>query len=115
MSKSTVTTNCLLSCGCHRILAGQITLGASVNCTEHGPVLVRSSLPEYRVRCQNCRYARKWGQARLTALTKASSHALRNNHRVDVWHGERHVETTGRGYRQPTLPEINDPVLRRSI
>lgn len=45
----------------------------------------------YSFRCRNCQYARQYGHAKLTALTKATSHALRLSHIVDVW--ETHLPT----------------------
>jgi hypothetical protein len=108
-----VTTNCTLKCGCHRILTGpNRRIGELVYCTTHKKaVTIVSNLPEYHVRCRICKYSRKWGQAKLTALTKASSHAVRLRHTVDVYHGNKLEETVGQQH-QGTLPGLNDPVIR---
>lgn len=106
------TINALLSCGCHRILVAPVRLGQQKHCTEHGVVRVTSNLPEFYIKCLDCRYGRKYGQARLTAEVKATSHGMRLKHRVQIWHGNKLLETTGRGYDQPPLPEMNDAVIR---
>lgn len=38
----------------------------------------------YAVKCRNCRYSRGYGNAPLTADTKAASHSVRKMHTVDV-------------------------------
>lgn len=108
-----VTTNCTLNCGCHRILAGtDRRIGEQVYCTTHKKVaIIVSNLPEYSVRCQQCKYSRRWGQAKVTALTKATSHSIRLHHAVDIYHGDKLEERVGKQY-QPTLPNLNDPVIR---
>lgn len=38
----------------------------------------------YSIRCRNCRYSRIYGYARITAECKATAHALRKGHNVDI-------------------------------
>lgn len=38
----------------------------------------------YAVKCRNCRYSRAYGNAPLTADTKAAAHSLRKMHTTDV-------------------------------
>lgn len=38
----------------------------------------------YSFKCQECRYARSYGFAELTARTKAGSHARRKSHKVVI-------------------------------
>lgn len=45
----------------------------------------------YNFKCQNCRYSRKYGHAKLSAETIATSHGLRLGHTVFVW--ESNLET----------------------
>ena len=113
MSNNNVTTNCKLNCGCYRILAGpNRRIGEEVYCTHHKKaVIIMSTLPEYSAVCRNCRYSRKWGQAKVTALTKASAHSIRHHHQIDVYHGDRIIEEVGKG-QQLSLPKMNDPVIR---
>lgn len=40
---------------------------------------------QYRVRCRDCRFGRFYGMAKLTAHVKATSHALRLMHTVDLY------------------------------
>lgn len=60
-------------------------IGDDIYCrTGCGTVAVVDIKAEWRTKCTECRYSRSWGQAELTARTKASAHALRNNHTVSV-------------------------------
>jgi hypothetical protein len=113
MIRQPLTNNCKLSCGCYRVLTGTQRMGTRYYCSLHKKaVTILSTLAEYVADCLDCRYRRKWGQARLTALTKASAHSIRMHHRVDVYHGDTLVEEIGRS-QQLHLPTINDPVLRK--
>lgn len=38
----------------------------------------------YSIKCRRCRYSRVYGNARITAETKAVSHSLRMGHIVDI-------------------------------
>jgi hypothetical protein len=70
---------------------------------------VDSAQPEYRVRCTECRYSRGYGSARITALTKASKHALQKRHKVNIWLGRKVIETAGSNVAQLTLMDDDTP------
>lgn len=96
-----LTTNCLLNCGCHRILAGRYRrIGEILYCIIHQrTATIVSNLPEYKAKCLNCRYSRRFGQAKLTALTKGTAHSIRYRHRVNVYHGTKLEEEIGRSHQ----------------
>lgn len=52
------------------------------------PDAIRSAAPHmtpsYSSKCRRCRYARVYGNARITAEAKSVSHALRMGHVIDV-------------------------------
>lgn len=48
----------------------------------------------YWVKCRNCRYSRGFGFAPLTARTKATSHALRLGHEVEIQKSDLKTLTT---------------------
>jgi len=50
---------------------------------------------EWRSKCKDCRYSKKFGMAPVTAATKATTHALTNKHRVDVFKDNVWQFTTG--------------------
>lgn len=109
MNRDEITTNCILSCGCHRILVGNRRMGEVIHCRTHRrTAVIVSNLPEYWAVCQwpKCRYSRPYGQARLTALTKGSTHSIRHHHTVHVLHGSQLVEEIG-AHHQETLPGLN--------
>lgn len=109
MNDNGITTNCILGCGCTRILAGNRRMGESVYCALHKrSVPVTSNLPEYRSVCQKpkCRYGTRYhGQAPLTAVVKGSTHSVKYRHTVYVYHGDVLHETIG-VHHQPTLPGL---------
>lgn len=66
-------------------------------------------IDEYRARCQECRYSRRYGTAELTAKTKATHHALTKLHRVIVTKGEEIVEEISPKVMQETLGDTPFP------
>lgn len=40
---------------------------------------------EYRIKCEDCKFGRRFGRAKVTAGVAASKHAIRHVHRVRVW------------------------------
>jgi hypothetical protein len=73
-------------------------IGEDAYCLYHERnVLVAKCVGEYVTRCRRCNRGRYhyYGTAKLTALTKASTHAIRNRHRVEIWHGSELVEEVG--------------------
>lgn len=57
-----------------------------IRCGKYQRVL--SSAPEYRIRCRTCRYARKFGQARVTAEMKAAGHRGKHpSHTIELLNG----------------------------
>lgn len=108
MNRDGITTNCVLTCGCHRILVGERRMGEVIYCRTHKrETVIVSNLPEYWAVCQwpKCKYSRPYGQAQLTALTKGSTHSIKYRHTVEVYHGRVLVETLG-AHHQPTLPGL---------
>ena len=110
MNDDGLTTNCVLGCGCTRVLVGARHLGETIYCRLHKKVVpVTSNLPEYRAVCQKpgCRYGtRYFGQAPLTAVTKASTHSVKYRHTVYVYHGDVLHETIGVQH-QATIPGLD--------
>lgn len=49
-------------------------------------------IEEYRARCLDCTYSRRYGTAELTAKTKGTVHALKNMHTVVITKGDDEVE-----------------------
>lgn len=103
MNDDGITTNCVLTCGCARVLVGERRMGQTIYCRIHQRVvIIVSNLPEYRSVCQQprCGYGTRYhGQAPLTAVTKASSHAVRYRHVVLVYHGSVLHEECGSAHR----------------
>lgn len=89
------------TCGCSSTPARHILpapIGRDFYCLAHGrtvQVMVHTS--EWVTKCRLCRRGRYhyYGAAKLTALTQASTHAIRTRHQVEVWHGTELVEVTG--------------------
>lgn len=107
------TTICILSCECKRILAGTPRIGQQYYCTLHKSASTITQLvAEYRARCRRCKFSKPFGAARVTALTRASAHARRTGHEVDVWQGEELVETVGL-LRQRPAKRVSTPPLTR--
>lgn len=49
--------------------------------------------PDYKVRCQECQYSRSFGNAKITAESKAVNHSLTRGHRVKITnHGRLYIE-----------------------
>lgn len=69
----------------------------------------------WRARCKECRYSRRFGAAELTAKTKATKHALDNMHAVVVTRGDEIIEeitpkvTTRRGGQSDLFSGIDEP------
>lgn len=69
---------------------------------------VARSRADYAVRCRDCRYSRRYGQAKLTAETAATMHAQRKQgHRVRVMDGYTVISESST--RQPTLTDAPPP------
>lgn len=49
-------------------------------------------IDDYRTRCTECRYSRRYGTAELTAKTKGTAHALTKMHKVLITKGDEVVE-----------------------
>lgn len=74
-----------LECGCVTIFPSPIPMiGDALTCSVHGGT-TRVSSPEWFIRCQDCRYSKGFGNARLTAETKASAHSCKRGHTLKVW------------------------------
>lgn len=75
-----------------------------VKCMDNQHVL---EIQEWKIVCHNCKYSRRFGQAALTAQTRASAHACKRQHTVDVYYyGElQHVSETV----TQTLPIFDAP------
>jgi hypothetical protein len=111
MANRTVTASILLDCK-HRLNVRGIppSIGSEIRCRKCGEVrLVDIAQAEYRARCTQCRYSRGYGTARITALTKATKHAIQKHHKVNVWLGRKVIETVGKNVAQLTLPEDDTP------
>lgn len=49
---------------------------------------------EYVVLCQNCRFTRRQGQARLNSeITASKHHRAHPEHEIELWHGKEVVHT----------------------
>jgi hypothetical protein len=109
MNRDELTTNCVLSCGCHRILVGERRMGEVIYCRTHRrEAIITSNLPEYWAVCQTprCKYSKPFGQAPVTAVTKGSTHSIKYRHTVHVFHGHKLVEEIG-SHHQQTLPGLS--------
>lgn len=64
-------------------------IGEQVYCSRCAryQVVWQKSPPEYRIKCENCRFGKSYGQAKLTAETKAAVHATHRQHTVTVFNG----------------------------
>lgn len=89
------------TCGCistHNRHVQPAPVGDDAYCLYHDrTVLVAKHTAEYVTRCRTCKRPKYqyYGMAKVTALTKASAHAIRTRHTVEIWHGEELVEVTG--------------------
>jgi hypothetical protein len=73
-------------------------IGEDAYCMYHERVvMVAVHAAEWVTRCRRCNRNRYhyYGAAKLTALTKATAHAGRTRHSVEIWHGGELVEMTG--------------------
>jgi hypothetical protein len=64
---------------------------------------------EWRFRCQDCSYARAFGAAKLTCVTKASAHSVRCGHRVQVIFGAHLIDTVGENRNQLDISALDIP------
>lgn len=84
-------------------------VGDDIYCHHHvSSQKVVRVLAEYRARCTECNYSRRYGQAKLTAATKATTHALAKNHTVALMLGNS-VVTLVNEHDQPELVGTEDP------
>ena len=89
------------TCGCistHNRHVLPAPIGDDAYCMSHQKtVQVAKHTAEYVTRCRKCTRSKYhyYGMAKVTALTKASAHAIRTRHQVEIWHGEELVEVTG--------------------
>ena len=89
------------TCGCFTTPPRHILpmpIGEDAYCLYHErTVQVMTHTGEWVTRCRRCHRGRYqyYGAAKLTALTRASAHAGRTRHQVEVWHGAELVEVTG--------------------
>lgn len=92
-------TQVILSCG-HVLYFSPNTLptvGEDIYCRSTcGTVKVQEIKDEWRARCTQCTYGRKFGQAELTAHTMGGKHAITKGHTVKILFGDevRHVVST---------------------
>lgn len=74
-----------LECGCERFYQSPIPhYGDAVCCPIHGST-TRVTVPEWFLRCNDCRYSKGFGNSPLTVEVKASVHSTKRNHTVKVW------------------------------
>lgn len=103
-----------LTCGCVKSATGMgvkiPALDAEMYCVKHKTVAtVEKVEPEWSIQCAICRHTRYYGQARMTAFTYASKHAISRRHAVRIYYGSELKETSGRQYQQLTLVEDDAP------
>lgn len=105
-----VTCNAILDCGCTRHLEGKAKEGSEYYCIWHKRiVIVVKAETEYVVDCVDCTFRRRRGQAKFTAQSDASRHALTRRHRVNIFYGAKLMHTVGKQTTQLTLDSIDDP------
>lgn len=92
-----VTAQGELSCGCYvNFKDATLGLGATAYCPRHRTAeRVVSHAVEWRITCEDCNYAKRWGQASVTAGVFAGKHARRRAHKVRIYHGAELIETVG--------------------
>jgi hypothetical protein len=65
---------------------------------------------DYSMKCRDCHYTHYFGNAPLSCRTKASSHALRKMHTVDVRDSGRTIETVDpKKSSKPNLFDVDKP------
>ncbi len=104
------TRTVILSCGHSAIMAQPVPkIGHTILCGRcREPANVRRLIDEWAIRCRDCNYSRLYGESELTARTKASSHALRKHHIVDVMQGRSIRSTSGKQDRQTVILGLDD-------
>lgn len=87
----------LLSCSCTRSFAIRPNPRDEVYCPRCNKTVrvVNAQSAMWKIKCQDCRYAANFGAAPLTAHVKASSHAIRKHHVVEVIDSEGWAELVG--------------------
>jgi hypothetical protein len=97
-----VTT--LLSCLHPReFAAGQVPAeGELLWCPQCQEYRECATINEYRARCEDCRYSRRFGAAGLTARVRATKHGVMKQHRVTVTCGDEVVEVIS--------PKVTEPI-----
>lgn len=98
----------LYSCKCSAVIAphkGRMPdIDDDVFCTVHNKtvqVIVVSDT--YRISCDDCRYSRSFGAARMTADTYAAKHSVTRMHKVRVYRSNKLLHTMGENRTQLVL------------
>jgi hypothetical protein len=82
-------------------------LGEETYCRECNTMSIATSvLKEIRMRCTECGYGRLFGQAMMTAESKAISHGLRLNHTVAIYRGDDVIKLIHEHDNQNTLSDV---------
>lgn len=103
---------------CHHALEFQVApplLGSDVWCFRCQRMIeVTEAPPEFRVRCLQCPYGCRTGNARLLAETRAARHLKKKGHKVGIYNGHRRIYVMGQNdkrqlelpltYQEPMLP-----------
>lgn len=70
-------------------------------------VSVMGHVDEWVLKCTECNYTRRYGQAQLTAETMAAKHGATKNHTVALWHGEK-VDHLVHEHATPMIAPFHD-------
>lgn len=96
----------LLSCGHRQEQQDRVTEETLYCWTCRCDVKIHAQHVQWRIKCLDCRYSRKFGAARLAANYGADAHSRKQpTHRIQVWEGSRLD-----GVRTPRLFQDSLPI-----
>lgn len=75
------------------------------------PRKVAQAPDEYRIRCQQCTYGKRFGMARELSYIRAVKHARKRGHIVRIYNGNVIDRTVGDGQPALTLPSGDTPMI----
>lgn len=87
----------LLSCGCTKSFGVRPEARDELYCVRCAKTVhvVNTESAQWKISCQGCRYARNFGAAPLTAHVKATTHAIRRHHVVEIIDSDGWCELVG--------------------
>ena len=96
-ARRTVLHITALTCGHTKTFSIQATPNDEIYCTRCAATVkvIAQKVVQWKIACQNCRYARNFGAAPLTARVSATTHAIKRHHVVEVIDSEGWSELVG--------------------